>query len=82
MRDLDFEFGEPFLSFVTVGELREFLKNYPDDTTLMVEDIPGLFIADEERQYINLCRIEYGDDDYPVSDIESPAMVCADYMDF
>ena len=68
--------------FYTVGMLRELLKNYPDDTTVMVEDTPGLFLLDEERQHINLCSLDYGHDDYPALDIESPAMVGADYMDF
>ncbi len=68
--------------FYTVGMLREILKDYPDDTTLYVNEAPGLVYFDEKQRWIDLQNIYPDDDDYPVSDIESPAMVGAEYMDF
>lgn len=39
----DFEFGKPILSFMTVGTLRELLKNYPDRTPITVCGTPDCF---------------------------------------
>ena len=50
----DFEFGKPTLSFMTVGGLRELLKNYSDDTCITICGTPGLFYADDERKCILL----------------------------
>lgn len=77
----DFEFGKPTLSFVTVGGLRELLKNYPDDTPITVCGTPGVFYPDNKQQYILLETMDW--DGYDVqSDIEPPASVSQEYMDF
>lgn len=77
----DFEFGKPTLSFVTVGGLRELLKNYPDDTPITVCGTPGLFYPDNKQQDILLETMDW--DGYDVqSDIEPPASVGQEYMDF
>ena len=68
--------------FYTIGMLRELIKIYPDNTPILVEGTPGLFLLDEDGRYINLCSLDGGADTYPESDIESPAMVRVDYMDF
>ena len=62
--------------FYTVGMLREILKNYPADTTLYVEQTPGLVFFDEEQQWIDLQRLDWDDptESYPTGDVE--------YMDF
>lgn len=39
----DFEFGKPILSFMTVGVLRELLKDYSDNTPIYVCGAPGVF---------------------------------------
>ena len=68
--------------FHTVGMLRELLKNYPDNTTVLVDGIPGLFFSDEEGRYINLSNLDSGEDDYTVWDAESPATMGQEYLDF
>lgn len=68
--------------FHTVGMLRELLKNYPDNTTVLVDSVPGLFFPDEEGRYINLSNLDSGNDNCTVWDIESPAIVSQEYMDF
>ena len=69
--------------FYTVGMLRELLKNYPDNTPLTVNDMPGAFIVDEEYQGLNLdCAGGYDDGSEVIWDIEDPAMVAPEYMDF
>ena len=77
----DFEFGKPTLSFMTVGGLRELLKNYSDDTPITVCGTPGLFYPDENQQYILLETMDCGEYD-AVSDLHSSATVGQEYMDF
>ena len=67
--------------FYTVGMLREILKNYSDDTVILVDDIPGLLLVDEERKYLNLVSLANDEDDV-ICDIENPASVGQEYMDF
>lgn len=65
--------------FHTVGMLREILKNYPNDTPLLVYHAPGLVFFDEEGQYIDFRNI------FPEEDI-FPEFIHAtrdvDYIDF
>lgn len=69
--------------FYTVGMLRELLKNYPDDTPLLVNYMPGILIEDDEDQSLNLdCSGGYDDGSEIIWDIEDPAMVAPEYMDF
>ena len=77
----DFEFGKPILSFMTVGALRELLKNYPDRTPITVCGTPGLFYPDEKQQYILLETMDCGEYD-AVSDLHSSATIGQEYMDF
>lgn len=79
----DLEFGKHILSFTTVGKLRELLKYYSDDTTITVCGTPGVFYPNNEQQHITLETADYYWDGYDIlSDIESPAMVGQEYMDF
>lgn len=50
----EFDFVQEIPMFHTVGMLREILKNYPDDTPLLVYQAPGLVFFEEEGQYIDL----------------------------
>lgn len=50
----DFEFGKPVSSFMTVGGLRELLKNYSDGTPITVCGTPGIFYEDECTQSLLL----------------------------
>lgn len=68
--------------FYTVGMLREILKNYSNDTVILVDDIPGLLLVDEERKYLNLVSLANDEDDDVICDIENPASVGQEYMDF
>ena len=69
--------------FNTVGMLRELLKNYPENTPLTINNMPGLFIEDETFQGIELsCVGGFDDGSEMVWDIENPAMVAQEYMDF
>lgn len=79
----DLEFGKHILSFTTVGKLRELLKYYSDDTPITVCGTPGLFYPNNEQQYITLETADCYWDWYDIlSDIESPAIVGQEYMDF
>lgn len=62
--------------------LREILKNYSDDTVILVDDIPGLLLVDEERKYLNLVSLANDEDDDVICDIENSASVGQEYMDF
>ena len=69
--------------FYTVGMLRELLKHYPDNTPLTINNMPGLLIEDEEFQEIELgCVGGFDDGSEVIWDIEDPAMVAPEYMDF
>lgn len=80
MDDFIFENAHPM--FCTVGVLRELLAPYSVDTPLLVDGIPGVFMADEERREINLTNLDCDWDDDDLWDIESPATVSQEYMDF
>lgn len=45
----DLEFGEHIPVFATVGDLRELLKIYADDTPVTVCGTPGLFYLNSEE---------------------------------
>lgn len=68
--------------FYTVGMLRETLQNYPDDTPISVNDLPGLIITDEERKYINIVNLADGDSDDVIYQNQIPATMSQEYMDF
>ena len=51
-------FDQEIPMFHTVGMLREILKNYSDDTPLLVYRAPGLVFFDEEGQYIDLQNMQ------------------------
>ena len=77
----DFEFGKPILSFMTVGRLRELLKNYPDCTPITVCGTPGLFYPADKQQHILLETMDCGEYDV-LSDLHSTATGGQEYMDF
>ena len=61
--------------FYTLGLQCEILKNYSNDTVILVDDIPGLLLVDEERKYLNLVSLANDEDDDVICDIENPASV-------
>ena len=77
----NFEFDNAIPSFTTVGTLRALLKNYPDDTPVTVCGTPGLFYPNNEQHYILLETAEWDGDDI-LSDIDLPATVAQENMDF
>ena len=77
----DFEFGKPTLSFMTVGGLRELLKNYPDGTPITVCGTPGLFYPNDEQQCILLETMDCSGYE-ALSDVHSATTVGQEYMDF
>ena len=79
MNDLDF--GEQIPFFMTVGGLRELLKNYPDSTPITVCGTPGLFYPNVEQQYIMLETMDCSGYE-ALSEVEAPATVGQEYMDF
>ena len=51
----EFEFREEDIPvFQTVGELRELLKDYTDDTPLVICGVPGMFFPNKKDQCILL----------------------------
>ena len=77
----DFEFREYIPSFTTVGILRELLKNYPDETPITVCGTPGLFYPNIEQQYIMLETMDCSGYE-ALSEVQAPATVGQEYMDF
>jgi hypothetical protein len=65
--------------FHTVGMLREILKNYSEDTPLLVYQAPGLVFFDEEGQCIDLRNIFPEEDIFPEFTHRTGDV---DYMDF
>lgn len=78
----EFDFGVQVAVFYTVGMLREILKKYPDDTPISINGVPGEVIEEDDNHSISLEALACDNDDEGLWDIESPAMVGADYMDF
>ncbi len=76
----DFEFGKPFLSFMTVGDLRELLKEYSDNTPITVDGAPGVFSTDNEQQLIVLESMNSGA--YEVMAERMDVASGEEYMDF
>ena len=67
--------------FMTVGALRELLKNYPDETPINVCGTHGLFCPNNEHHYILLETLDNGEwDDMP--EIDLPSNAWQEYMDF
>ena len=76
----DFEFGKPILFFMTVGVLRELLKDYSDNTSISVCGAPGVFFPDNEQRYILLDTMDSGG--YEVIGEMMDAAGGQEYMDF
>ena len=72
-------FDQEIPMFHTVGMLREILKNYSDDTPLLVYQAPGLVFFDEEGQYIDLRNV-FPEEDIFLEITHRTGEV--DYMDF
>ena len=72
-------FDQEIPMFHTVGMLREILKNYSDDTPLLVYQGPGLVFFDEEGQYIDLRNGFPEEDIFPDFTHRTGEV---DYMDF
>ena len=77
----DFNFDEQIPFFMTVGVLRELLKNYPDGTPITVCGTPGLFYPNDEQQSILLETMDCSGYE-ALSDIHSTATASQEYMDF
>ena len=77
----DLGFGEQIPFFMTVGGLRELLKNYPDGTPITVCGTPGLFYPNDEQQCILLETMDCSGYE-ALSDVHSAATVGQEYMDF
>ena len=71
-------FDQEIPMFHTVGMLREILKNYSDDTPILVYQAPGLVFF-EEGQYIDLRNIFPEEDIFPEFTHRTGEV---DYMDF
>lgn len=76
----NFEFGRPILSFMTVGVLRDLLKEYSDSTPITVCGAPGIFLLDNENQYILLETMDSGG--YEVIEEMMDVTRGEEYMDF
>lgn len=76
----DYEFGKPILSFMTVGVLRELLKDYSDNTPIYVCGAPGVFFPNNEQQYILLDTMDSGG--YEVIGEIMDTASGQEYMDF
>ena len=72
-------FDQEIPMFHTVGMLREILKNYSEDTPLLVYQSPGLVFFDEEGQYIDLRNVFPEEDIFPKFTHSAGDV---DYMDF
>ncbi len=77
----DFEFSENIPTFVTVGMLRDLLKNYPDNTSISVCGTPGLFYPNPEQRHIFLETMDCSGYE-ALANIEPPATGAVEYMDF
>ena len=77
----DFNFDEQIPFFMTVGVLRELLKNYPDGTPITVCGTPGLFYPNDEQQSILLETMDCSGYE-ALSDVHSATTVGQEYMDF
>lgn len=77
----DFEFDNVIPHFMTVGALRELLKNYLNETPISVCGTPGLFYLNNEQQYIMLESLDSGEyEDMPETAL--PSTVWQEYIDF
>lgn len=72
-------FDQEIPMFHTVGMLREILKNYSDDTPILVYQAPGLVFFEEEGQYIDLRNVFPEEDIFPEFTHRTGDV---DYMDF
>lgn len=77
----EFAFDEQIPFFMTVGGLRELLKNYPDSTPITVCGTPGLFYPNDEQQSILLETMDCSRYE-ALSDVYSVATAGQEYMDF